>query len=71
MKIESDDYEVINRYAGSDRSWHDRVNTSLALEFQLFLAREEVKFFIDDMKTFARIQDRLAFKRARQGDNHG
>lgn len=71
MKIESDDYEVINRYAGSDRSWHDRVNTPLALEFQIFLAREEVKFFIDDMKTFARIQDRLALKRASQGDNHG
>lgn len=27
MKVEVDDYEVINRYSGSDRSWHDRVST--------------------------------------------
>lgn len=67
MKIETDDYEVINRYAGPDRSWHDRVNNRLSLDFQIFQAREEAKLIIDDMKTFARIQDRLALKR--QGDN--
>lgn len=32
MKITIDDYEVINRYSGSDRSWHDRVSTKNGVE---------------------------------------
>ncbi|OIX96247.1 hypothetical protein BFS14_01930 [Serratia fonticola] len=70
MKIDSNDYEVINRYAGSDRSWHDRVSTPEALKRQITKSRWEVTFFLDDMKTFARIQDRLALKQARKGDSH-
>lgn len=27
MDIKCEDYEVINAYAGTDRSWHDRVTS--------------------------------------------
>ncbi|HHQ6628353.1 TPA: hypothetical protein ACSTL5_004927 [Serratia fonticola] len=64
MKIESDDYEVINRYAGSDRSWHDRVSTRAGVEKVLAFSATIISSAI----VAARYESRCV---PRQGDNHG
>ncbi|MGC6389680.1 hypothetical protein ACMV8I_18745 [Ewingella sp. S1.OA.A_B6] len=60
MKITIDDYEVINRYSGTDRSWHDRVSTKEGL---------------DRLKNFSKVIASTAVIAARyeskeQGDGH-
>lgn len=64
MKIEADDYEVINRYAGSDRSWHDRVSTKEGLDEIVIFAATMSRWAI----VAARCESRLL---PRKGDNHG
>lgn len=46
MEITIDDYEVINRYSGSDRSWHDRVSANNGKEKLLASSRREVRKFL-------------------------
>lgn len=64
MKIESDDYEVINRYAGSDRSWHDRVSTRAGVSKHIALAKVAVSMAIVAARYESKVEPR-------KGDNHG
>lgn len=64
MKIEVDDYEVINRYAGSDRSWHDRVSTRAGCEKIIAFSATMSRWAI----VTARCESRYL---PRKGDNHG
>ncbi|RKQ38368.1 hypothetical protein [Enterobacter sp. R1(2018)] len=38
MNITTDDYDVINAYAGIDKSWHDRVSTTEGLNRMIDLS---------------------------------
>lgn len=62
MEITTDDYETINAYAKSDRSWYARVSTKSALESQMALAEFEVAMILDDFKTARRLEKRVATK---------
>ncbi len=63
MIVTVDDYEVINRYSGSDRSWHDRVSTKAGVSKMLEFSRAITSMAI----VSARYESRLPSK----GDNHG
>jgi len=63
MNITIDDYEVIDRYAGPDRSWHDRVSTKAGVSKHL----EYSKMIAHLAIISARIESRVPSK----GDNHG
>ncbi|WP_418395959.1 hypothetical protein [Yersinia sp. LJYL362] len=43
MLINVEDYEVIAAYAGSDRSWHDRVSTKEGIRQHLIFSEKMAK----------------------------
>lgn len=59
MEITTDDFEVINRYSGSDRSWHDRVSTKSGVE--------RLKSFSKVIASTAVIAARYESKESRDG----
>lgn len=64
MKITADDYEVINRYACSDRAWHDRVSTRAGCE--------KIIAFAATMSRWAIVAARCESRHLpSKGNNHG
>ncbi|MCT4708802.1 hypothetical protein MUA04_00940 [Enterobacteriaceae bacterium H11S18] len=59
MNITTDDYDVINAYAGSDRSWHDRVSTT-----------EGVQSIVSYSDVIARMFIVSARYESKEGDSH-